>query len=112
MVARTDVDGYVVQLKPVGPDNDGHGQIVDTIAELFNTEINIEDFSDFGSAIPWAPKFESSEKSWESPAIGQADINSASSDRLNLLGIPLHPASLIRLAGATFLILGIVLIRT
>jgi len=32
--------------------------------------------------------------------------------RLDLLGIPLHPASLIRLAGATFLILGIVLIRT
>jgi uncharacterized membrane protein YdcZ (DUF606 family) len=43
---------------------------------------------------------------------GQADINSASSDRLGLLGIPVHPASLIRLAGATFLILGVVLIRT
>jgi hypothetical protein len=28
------------------------------------------------------------------------------------IGIPLHPASLIRLAGATFLILGVVLIRT
>src|SRR5712691_6417645 len=38
------------------------------------------------------------------PAIGgQADINSASSDRLGLLGIPVHPASLIRLAGATFM---------
>ncbi len=66
------------------------------------------------------------------PAIGgQADINSASSDRLGLLGIPVHPASLIRLAGAigllgipvhpaslirlagaTFMILGVVLIRT
>src|SRR5438309_410452 len=35
-----------------------------------------------------------------SPAIGeQADINSASSDRLGLLGIAVHPASLIRLAG-------------
>ena len=33
---------------------------------------------------------------------GQADINSASSDRLGLLGIPVHPANLIRLAGATF----------
>ena len=31
---------------------------------------------------------------------------------LGLLGIPVHPASLIRLAGATFLILGVVLIRT
>src|ERR1700730_16833822 len=40
------------------------------------------------------------------PAIGgQADINSASSERLGLLGTPLHLASLIRLAGATFLIL-------
>jgi hypothetical protein len=47
------------------------------------------------------------------PAIGgQADINSASSDRLGLLGIPVHPASLIRLAGAIFMILGVVLIRT
>jgi hypothetical protein len=46
-------------------------------------------------------------------AIGrQADINSASSDRLGLLGIPVHSASLIRLAGATFMILGVVLIRT
>jgi uncharacterized membrane protein YdcZ (DUF606 family) len=41
----------------------------------------------------------------------QADINSASSDRLGLLGIPVHSASLIRLAGATFMILGVVLIR-
>ena len=47
------------------------------------------------------------------PAIGgQADINSASSDRLGLLGIPVHPASLIRLAGATFMVLGVVLMRT
>src|SRR5947208_9093090 len=43
---------------------------------------------------------------------GQADINSASSDRLGLLGIPVQPASLIRLARATFMILGVVLIRT
>ena len=47
------------------------------------------------------------------PAIGgQANINSASSDRLGLLGIPVQPASLIRLVGATFMILGVVLIRT
>jgi hypothetical protein len=32
--------------------------------------------------------------------------------RLGLLGIPVRPASLIRLAGATFMILGAVLIRT
>jgi hypothetical protein len=31
---------------------------------------------------------------------------------LALLGIPVHPASPIRLAGATFLILGVVLIRS
>ena len=31
---------------------------------------------------------------------------------VGLLGIPVHPASLIRLAGATFMILGVVLIRT
>jgi hypothetical protein len=43
---------------------------------------------------------------------GQANINSASSDRLGLLGIPVRPASLIRRAGATFMILGVVLIRT
>jgi hypothetical protein len=36
---------------------------------------------------------------------GQSDINSASSDHLGLLGIPVPPASLLRLAGATFLIL-------
>jgi hypothetical protein len=52
-------------------------------------------------ACPFAPLFG-----------GQADINSASSDRLGLLGIPVHPASLIRLAGATFLMLGVVLTRT
>jgi hypothetical protein len=41
------------------------------------------------------------------PYWGQTDINSASSDRLGLLGIPVHPASLIRLAGGAFLILGV-----
>jgi len=46
------------------------------------------------------------------PLLGDKDINSASSDRLGLLGIPIHPASLIRLAGATFMILGVVLLRT
>ncbi|OAE96524.1 hypothetical protein AYJ54_36615 [Bradyrhizobium centrolobii] len=42
---------------------------------------------------------------------GQADINSGSSDRLRLLGIIVDPASLIRLASAIFMILG-VLTRT
>ena len=32
-------------------------------------------------------------------------------DHFGLLGIPFHPASLVRLAGAAFLILGVVLIR-
>jgi hypothetical protein len=46
-------------------------------------------------------------------AIGrQVDVNSASYDRLGLLGIPVRPVSLIRLAGAAFMILGVVLIRT
>jgi hypothetical protein len=55
LVARTNMHGHVVALKPIGPNNDGHRQIVDTIAKLFDTEINIEDFGNFGSAIPWAP---------------------------------------------------------
>ena len=33
-------------------------------------------------------------------------------DHFGLLGIPQHPATLIRLAGTAFLILGVVLIRT
>jgi bacterial/archaeal transporter family-2 protein len=32
-------------------------------------------------------------------------------DHFGLLGIPVQPASLVRLAGAAFLILGVVLIR-
>jgi len=32
-------------------------------------------------------------------------------DHFGLLGIPVHPATLVRLAGAAFLILGVVLIR-
>jgi hypothetical protein len=48
-------------LDAVGPDSDGNRQIVDTIGELFNTEITRED-SNLRSAIPWAPKFQSSEK--------------------------------------------------
>ena len=55
LMARTNMQGHVVQLDAIGPDSDGNRQIVDTIAELFNTEINIEDFGNFGSAIPWAP---------------------------------------------------------
>jgi hypothetical protein len=64
MVARTNVDGHVVQLKPISADTDGHRKIADIIANLFVTEINVEDFSSFGSAIPWAPKREVSEKAW------------------------------------------------
>ena len=61
LMARTNMQGHVVQLDAIGPDSDGHRQIVDTIAELFNTEITRED-SNLQSVIPWAPKFESSEK--------------------------------------------------
>jgi hypothetical protein len=62
LMARTNMHGHVVALKSIGPNNDGHRQIVDIIAELFDTEINIEDLGNFGSAIPCAPKFEVSEK--------------------------------------------------
>jgi hypothetical protein len=55
------MQGHVVQLDAIGPDSDGNRQIVDTIAELFNTEITRED-SNLQSVIPWAPKFESAEK--------------------------------------------------
>jgi hypothetical protein len=58
LMARTNMNGHVFQLDAISPDSDGHRQIADTIAELFDTEINIEDFGNFGSAIPWAPKFE------------------------------------------------------
>jgi hypothetical protein len=61
LVARTNMHGHVVQLDAIGTDSDGNRQIVDTIAELFNTEITRED-SNLQSVIPWAPKFESAEK--------------------------------------------------
>jgi hypothetical protein len=61
LMARTNMQGHVVQLDAIGPDGDGHRQIVDTIAELFNTEITRED-SNLQSVIPWAPQFESAEK--------------------------------------------------
>jgi transporter family-2 protein len=32
-------------------------------------------------------------------------------DHFGVLGVPVHPASLIRLAGAAFLVMGVVLIR-
>ena len=64
MLARTNWQGHVVQLKPVSADADGHRKIAAIIAELFDTEINVEDFSSFGSAIPWALKREVSEKAW------------------------------------------------
>jgi hypothetical protein len=64
MVARTNVHGHVVKLMPISADTDGHCKIVDIIAKLFDTEIDVEDFSKWGSAITWAPKFEVSEKDW------------------------------------------------
>jgi hypothetical protein len=62
MVARTNVHGHVVKLMPIGAETDGHRKIADIIAKLFDTEIDVEDFSKWGSAITWAPKFEVSEK--------------------------------------------------
>jgi hypothetical protein len=64
MVARTNVHGHVVKLMPIGADTDGHRKIADIIAKLFDTEIDVEDFSKWGSAITWAPKFEVSESAW------------------------------------------------
>jgi hypothetical protein len=64
MVARTNEHGHVVKLMPIGADTDGHRKIADIIAKLFDTEIDVEDFSKWGSAITWAPKFEVSEKDW------------------------------------------------
>jgi hypothetical protein len=43
LVDRTNMNGHVVQLDAVGRDSDGNRQIVDTIGELFNTEITRED---------------------------------------------------------------------
>ncbi len=63
MAARTNVQGHVVRLKPISADTDGHRKIADIIAELFDTEINVMDFSKFGSAMPWA-KFKVSESAW------------------------------------------------
>jgi len=37
------MNGHVVQLDAVGRGSDGNRQIVDTIGELFNTEITRED---------------------------------------------------------------------
>jgi hypothetical protein len=64
MVARTNVHGHVVKLMPISADTDGYRKIADIIAKLFDTEIDVEDFSKWGSAITWAPKFEVSEKTW------------------------------------------------
>jgi hypothetical protein len=64
MVARTNVHGHVVKLMPVSADTDGHRKIADIIAKLFDTEIDVEDFSKWVSAITWAPKFEVSESAW------------------------------------------------
>jgi hypothetical protein len=51
LMARTNMQGHVVQLDAVGPDSDGHRQIVDTIAELFNTEITREDSNTIGNSM-------------------------------------------------------------
>jgi hypothetical protein len=61
LMARTNMDGHVFQLYAIRPDSDGHRKIANMIAELFNTEITLED-RNFGPEIPWAPKFESAEK--------------------------------------------------
>jgi hypothetical protein len=63
MVARTNWQGHVVQLKPTSADADGHRKIAAIIAELFDTEIEVEDFSHWGSAMPWA-KFKVLESAW------------------------------------------------
>jgi len=64
MVARTNVHGHIFKLMPISADTDGHRKIADIIAKLFDTEIDVEDFSKWGSAITWAPKFEVSESAW------------------------------------------------
>ena len=64
LVARTNMNGHVVQLDAVGPDSDGNRQIVDTIAELFNTEITLEGSQVWpGNSV--GTQFEVSEKAWE-----------------------------------------------
>jgi hypothetical protein len=52
LMARTNMDGHVFQLDAIHPDSDGHRKIANIIAELFNTEITLED-RNFGPEIPW-----------------------------------------------------------
>lgn len=54
MVARTNSNGHVVRLVPVDTLVEGHGQLADFIATLFDTTITVEDFSEWGSGITWA----------------------------------------------------------
>jgi hypothetical protein len=54
MAARTNCDGHVVRLVPVDDLTDGHRQLADKIAGLFNAGITVEDFTMWGSGIPWA----------------------------------------------------------
>jgi hypothetical protein len=54
LMARTNMNGHVFQLDAIRPDSDGHRKIANIIAELFNTEITLED-SNFGPEIPWVP---------------------------------------------------------
>lgn len=57
MVAHTNGEGHVVKLIPIGADTDGRRRIADLIAETFDTKIEVEDFSKFGSAVTWSAKF-------------------------------------------------------
>jgi hypothetical protein len=54
LMARTNMNGHVFQLDAIRPDSDGHRKIANIIAELFNTEITLED-RNFGPEIPWVP---------------------------------------------------------
>jgi hypothetical protein len=56
MVARTNSHGHIVELTPVDSLSDGHRQLADKIAGLFDTGITVQDYSKFGSGIPWAKK--------------------------------------------------------
>lgn len=56
MVARTNCHGNVVCLIPVDDLMDEHQRIADNLAALVDTTMTVEDFSLFGSGLPWATK--------------------------------------------------------
>jgi hypothetical protein len=62
-MARTNMNGHVFQLDAIRPDSDGHRKIANIIAELFNTEITLED-RNFGPGNSVGTQFEVSEKAW------------------------------------------------